>query len=430
LEDQSGFVLIMDGFDGLPKPGMSLSIADDAISYVIQSVSGTYTDATSELIIVLAQEKVAASADNAAVHVRKDYSQIRLTGHDFLNIGTGGITTTNYPGTPSQPPAQGNETNETFPGRVYYVSTDQDGNFRVGEYFRIDQATGRATLNASAFDLAGLTSLRLGSIGAQLGETINEFSADATLSGGSNSAVPTEYAVKTYVDAAVTNLVDSAPSTLNTLNELALALGSDANFSTTVTSSIATKASLAGATFTGPVFGTSLTLSGDLTVNGTTTTVNSTELVVADKNITVASGAADATAADGAGITIDGASATIIYTSATDTWNFNKPVSGTYTSFHPQTTSVTVSSTATISLNKPTHLVTLSGATTISVSDGSLGRMSILYLDTAASGFVPTFSNFSWPDATEPSWGDARYWIISMFSQSGSVVLASATGHA
>jgi hypothetical protein len=87
-----------------------------------------------------------------------------------------------------------------YPGRVFYVSTDQDGNFRVGEYFRIDQATGRATLNANAFDLAGLTSLRLGSIGAQLGETINEFSSDSTLSGNSNVAVPTEAAVKTYID--------------------------------------------------------------------------------------------------------------------------------------------------------------------------------------------------------------------------------------
>jgi YD repeat-containing protein len=86
---------------------------------------------------------------------------------------------------------------------VFYVSTDQDGNFRVGEYFRIDQATGRATLNANAFDLAGLTSLRLGSIGAQLGETINEFSSDATMSGNSNVAVPTEYAVRTYVSTGL-----------------------------------------------------------------------------------------------------------------------------------------------------------------------------------------------------------------------------------
>ena len=55
-------------------------------------------------------------------------------------------------------------------------------------------------------DLAGLTSLRLGSIGAQLGESINEFSSDGTLSGNSNTAVPTEQAVKTYVDTQLAAL--------------------------------------------------------------------------------------------------------------------------------------------------------------------------------------------------------------------------------
>jgi hypothetical protein len=49
------------------------------------------------------------------------------------------------------------------------------------------------------------------------------------------------YATETYVDTAVSNLVDSAPATLDTLNELASALGDDANFSTTVTTSIGTK---------------------------------------------------------------------------------------------------------------------------------------------------------------------------------------------
>jgi hypothetical protein len=199
LENQKGYVLICDGFSATPVPGQSISIAGDAISYVIQSVSGTYVNSASNMVLVLAQEKTAGSADNAAITLRSKYSQIRLTGHDFLSIGTGGTTTTNYPGTPTQPAAQGNEVDEAYPGRVYYVSTDQDGNFRVGEYFRIDQATGTATLNANAFNLAGLSSLRLGSIGAQLGETINEFSSDATMAGNSNAAIPTEYAVRTFV---------------------------------------------------------------------------------------------------------------------------------------------------------------------------------------------------------------------------------------
>ena len=59
------------------------------------------------------------------------------------------------------------------------------------------------------------------------------------------------YATESYVNTSVSNLVDSAPSTLDTLNELAAALGDDANFSTTVTNSIATKLPLAGGTLTG-----------------------------------------------------------------------------------------------------------------------------------------------------------------------------------
>jgi hypothetical protein len=200
LENQKGFILVLTGFNIPPTPGASITLADDSISYVIQSVSGTYVNTSSKLVIVLAQEKPTGSANGTSATIRYNYSQVRLTGHDFLSIGTGGVTTTNYPGTPTQPAAQGNEVDENYPGRVYYVSTDQNGNFRVGEYFRIDQATGTATLNANAFNLAGLTSLKLGSIGAQLGETINEFSSDATMSGNSNVAVPTEYAIKQFVE--------------------------------------------------------------------------------------------------------------------------------------------------------------------------------------------------------------------------------------
>jgi hypothetical protein len=61
----------------------------------------------------------------------------------------------------------------------------------------------------------------------------------------------TQIATTAFVQTAVSNLVDSAPGALNTLNELAAALGDDANFSTTVTNSIATKLSKAGGTMTG-----------------------------------------------------------------------------------------------------------------------------------------------------------------------------------
>ena len=49
------------------------------------------------------------------------------------------------------------------------------------------------------------------------------------------------YATQSYVTTQVNNVIDSAPGALDTLNELAAALGDDASFSTTVTNSIATK---------------------------------------------------------------------------------------------------------------------------------------------------------------------------------------------
>jgi hypothetical protein len=56
--------------------------------------------------------------------------------------------------------------------------------------------------------------------------------------------------VTTSVSTAVANLVDSAPTALDTLNELAAALGDDASFSTTVNNALATKATTATYTFT------------------------------------------------------------------------------------------------------------------------------------------------------------------------------------
>jgi hypothetical protein len=164
--------------------------------------------------IIFAQPKNINANSGQAVEIRLRYSQVRMTGHDFLQVGTGSKAQTNWPNQPLSDPIQANETKEDLPGRVYYVSSDQDGNFRVGEFFTVEQATGTATLDASAFNLAGLASLRLGTLGAELGVAINEFSADKTLGGdfARDSAVATQLAVKTYVDNSVgAGVLRSAP---------------------------------------------------------------------------------------------------------------------------------------------------------------------------------------------------------------------------
>tara|TARA_B100000965_G_scaffold405985_1_gene442284 strand:- start:8394 stop:12425 length:4032 start_codon:yes stop_codon:yes gene_type:complete len=137
--------------------------------------------------------------DDQEFLMRSKFSKIRLTGHDFLLIGTGGTVPTNYPNVNENSAAQGQETSIKNTGKIFFVSTDQGGNFRVGEFFSVNQLTGAATLDASAFNLSGLTELRLGAIGGQIGEAINEFSSDETMGGDSNTASPTEKAVRGFL---------------------------------------------------------------------------------------------------------------------------------------------------------------------------------------------------------------------------------------
>ena len=85
-----------------------------------------------------------------------------------------------------------------------------------------------------------------------------------------------EVDAKAYADTEIAALVDSSPAAMNTLNELAAALGDDENFSTTVTNSIATKLALAGGTMSGNIAmgGNDITGGGDATFtnfNGTAT---------------------------------------------------------------------------------------------------------------------------------------------------------------
>ena len=142
--------------------------------------------------------------EGARMIFREAFSQVRMTGHDFLDIGTGGFADTNYPviiaEDYTQKPEQVKETSSTNGGRVFYVTTDQDGNFRVGDYFKVEQATGRATLSSEEFDLTGLNELQLGSIQAgKSGAVVNEFSTDPALTDISDQAVSTEGAVYKFV---------------------------------------------------------------------------------------------------------------------------------------------------------------------------------------------------------------------------------------
>ena len=140
--------------------------------------------------------------DDATLRLR--YSQVRLTGHDFLDIGTGSFLESNYPNEPLQDPIPANETVENNGGRVFFTATDQDGNFRVGDLFAIEQSTGIATLNADAFNISGLQELNLGNVTLGGGSaTITEFSTDPFFTADSDNIVPTQRAIKAFIASQI-----------------------------------------------------------------------------------------------------------------------------------------------------------------------------------------------------------------------------------
>jgi len=130
---------------------------------------------------------------------------------------------------------------------------DVTGNLDVGAGLDV---TGNITVTGTVdgVDIATRDTL-FGGLTSSSGVLTNGVTA-TTQSASDNS---TKVATTAYADTAVANLVDSAPGTLNTLNELAAALGDDPNFATTVTNSIATKMPLAGGTFSGAI-----TVTGDV----------------------------------------------------------------------------------------------------------------------------------------------------------------------
>jgi hypothetical protein len=129
---------------------------------------------------------------------------VRLTGHDFLYIGTGGFSATNYPYVDATKAVSANQQLFVGGGRVFFTSTDQDGNFNVGNLFGVQQSTGTATLNASAFNLSGLQSLTLGSVSLGVGSaTITQFSTDPYFTANSDSVVPTQKAIKAFITAQI-----------------------------------------------------------------------------------------------------------------------------------------------------------------------------------------------------------------------------------
>ena len=145
----------------------------------------------------------------ATAEITVAISLLRATGHDFTQIGTGGFNDSNYPKVLFGDPVGGTNAKADFyvdsndsvkgqvwerrKGRVFFISSDNDGFFRVGKFFSVDQSTGDISF-AGEIGISNANSL-----GFKRGVTVNEFSSDDSFADLSGQAVPTEKAVDAYI---------------------------------------------------------------------------------------------------------------------------------------------------------------------------------------------------------------------------------------
>ena len=195
------------GLSTLPGPGTQFRFRGETDYYTVITVEFESSGANGTITGTF---KVSPSLtyndyleQGSQVEIRERYSQVRITGHDFLDVGSGNFLETNYPTLYTLNTfysAPEDEIVELNGGRVFYTSTDQSGNFRTGELFAVEQATGVVTISADFFDLQGLTELALG--GVRLGGSgaiIREFSTDPLFTADSNNVIPTQKAIKSYL---------------------------------------------------------------------------------------------------------------------------------------------------------------------------------------------------------------------------------------
>ena len=238
---QYGDYLYVSGLSTVPTPGANVSIPSSTSNFRLVAATnitgaGPYS---ARLQIYPTLPLAEAPAQGDQITFRVGYSQARLTGHDFLEIGTGNAAATNYPSIDVTTIKPQHLAVENGGGRVFYTATDQDGNFRVGSLFKVEQASGTATLNASFFQLNGLSQLTLG--GIVLGgtsATITEISTDTTLPANSDNVLVTQKAIKSYIASRIgggganlnVNEATAGQIKLANLNQITNTLGTGINF--------------------------------------------------------------------------------------------------------------------------------------------------------------------------------------------------------
>ena len=194
-------------------------------------------------------------------------------------------------------------TNDTFETTLTVVDPTAD------RTITLPNATGTVTLDGVASTLTSKT-ITSGTLGSDLA------AGTYKITGLGTPSANTDAATKSYVDTAVANVVASAPAALDTLNELATALGNDASFSTTVATSIGTKVAKAGDSMTGALSMGTNKITSLGTPTASTDAVNKTYVDTLFGSTTSAATSATSAAASASSASTSASSASTSATSA------------------------------------------------------------------------------------------------------------------
>ena len=228
------------------------------ISTELDKIFGSQTTQTEKLVISLVASGSITTGNPLVLNSDGTVSAVSTDNTAFIGIADSSATNGNSVSVILSGEITG-YTGLTSGSEVYI---EVDGTIRFDRGLPSDIKIGVATSSSSLF-LYSTTTLDLYAL-SKVKAGLSDFSVTTAAAGtngltynsstGEFTFTPvnlTTYATQTYVDTEIANLVDSAPTSLDTLNELAAALNDDANFATTVTNSLATKAPLADPALTG-----------------------------------------------------------------------------------------------------------------------------------------------------------------------------------
>jgi hypothetical protein len=248
--------------------GTSPTIADPTITGT-GAIAGTFTGNLTGNVTGNVSGSAGSATGNAATATALATGRtFQLTGDVEASgvtfDGTGNVSLTTVIGTGAIVNADVNASAQIAYSKLNQTNSIVDADINASAAIAWTKIAPSSTVSATELGyLDGVTSALQTQLDAKLA-TATAASTYAPLASPALTGVPTaptaaantnttQVATTAYVQTEITDLIAAAPGALDTLNELATALGNDAAFSTTVTNSLATKLPLAGGTMSGAI---------------------------------------------------------------------------------------------------------------------------------------------------------------------------------